>query len=155
MFSNRSSLSESRSCRPMMICPSSGADVSAEGEGYDHDDDVTETKRRKSKIELDRIRQLGEKQKIKEKSREREPNGEAGQNDEASKSKIPTKVENRVPPSQVKLVFFLQNLNIFLSVMQNHQNPRKAVPRAKAIQRRRARNQRVKAGVRHVRSESK
>ena len=52
MFSNRSSLSESR--RPMMICPSSGADVSADGEGYDHDDDVTETKRRKSKIELDR-----------------------------------------------------------------------------------------------------
>jgi hypothetical protein len=39
--------------------------------------DVTENKRRKSKIELDRIRQLGEKQKIKEKSREREkPNVE-------------------------------------------------------------------------------
>lgn len=52
MFSNRSSLSESR--RPIsMICPSSGADVSADGEGYDFDD-VTETKRRKSKIELDR-----------------------------------------------------------------------------------------------------
>jgi len=53
---------------------SSGADISADGEGYDRDDcDVTENKRRKSKIELDRIRQLGEKQKIKEKSREREP----------------------------------------------------------------------------------
>ena len=106
MFSNRSSLSESRSCRPMMICPSSGADVSADGEGYDHDDDVTETKRRKSKIELDRIRQLGEKQKIKEKSREREPNEPK---EESSKSKIPTKVENRVPPSQV---IFLIPLNI-------------------------------------------
>ena len=51
-----------------------------------------------------RIRQLGEKQKIKEKSREREnPNGDSTKDLKDSKSsKIPTKAsESRVPPSQV------------------------------------------------------
>ena len=51
-----------------------------------------------------RIRQLGEKQKIKEKSREREnPNGDSTKDSKDPKSsKIPTKVsESRVPPSQV------------------------------------------------------
>ena len=52
MFSHRSSISD---CR-RQICPSSGADVSADGEGFDNEADVTETKRRKSKIELDRFR---------------------------------------------------------------------------------------------------
>ena len=51
MFSHRSSISDRRT----QICPSSGADVSADGEGYDNDMDVTENKRRKSKIELDRF----------------------------------------------------------------------------------------------------
>merc|ERR1712235_98823 len=101
MFSHRSSISDRRT----QICPSSGADVSADGEGYDNDMDVTENKRRKSKIELDRIRQLGEKQKIKEKSREREkPNVELESKKE-TKSKIPENIRKRgeserVPPSQ-------------------------------------------------------
>ncbi|CAG5111689.1 Oidioi.mRNA.OKI2018_I69.chr2.g5968.t2.cds [Oikopleura dioica] len=55
--------------RMMPSAVSSGADISA-NEGFDYDADVTETKRRKSKIQLDRIRQHGEKQKIREKSNE-------------------------------------------------------------------------------------
>lgn len=93
MFSHRSPISD---CR-RQICPSSGADVSADGEGFDNEADVTETKRRKSKIELDRIRQLGEKQKIKEKSREREKPTDPAKDAKDQKSKIP---KREIPPSQ-------------------------------------------------------
>ena len=56
-----------------------------------------------------RIRQLGEKQKIKEKSREREnPNESNKDGKDVKPTKIPSKVsESRVPPSQV------QSLNSF------------------------------------------
>ena len=53
---------------------------------------------------LCRIRQLGEKQKIKEKSREREkPSGDQNKDQKDQKSKIP---KREIPPSQVHSITY-------------------------------------------------